>query len=478
MSHRLLVLIAVLALLVSGAVGAQDVPPPGETGAAPQPSPTTAGDEPTVTASQQAVDVEKSVSDTRIAKRIREILSATERFTDLEVEVRDAVVFLRGATTHPDAKALASDLANRTQGVAAVVNNIRIDEGPTWTLQPAADELSSIWRSIVRALPLLVIGLVILLVSMLIAGVFSRVATRILTRRSSSELLRNMIRKTIFVLVILVGLYLCLRVTGLTRAAITIVSGTGILGLVLGFAFRDIAENFLASILLSIQRPFRIGDVVKVDEHTGVVRKVTSRGTLLIDFDGNHIQISNSTVYKNTIKNFSANPLMRLSFTVGIGYDDDIAHAQSVIRSVLEEHPAVLDQPEPLVLVEQLGASAVNLRVYFWINGVDYSMLKVNSAAIRLTVGALASAGISMPDEAREVIFPRGVPIIGPVDPATGPIAGGELGSPSRPPPSGAVATEAEGDLTTETTELERQADDSRDPDQGANVLPPEPPAG
>jgi small conductance mechanosensitive channel len=474
MTHRLLVLFGLLAILAPCEAGAPDAPPPDGTGAASQPSPTKAEDEPTVTASQQAVEVEESVSDTRIAGRIREILSATERFSDLEVEARDAVVFLRGATTHPDARALASDLANRTQGVAAVVNNIRIDKGPTWTLQPAADELTSIWRSIVRALPLLVIGLVILLASMLAAGVFSRVATRVLTRRSSSELLRNMIRKTLFVLVILIGLYLCLRVTGLTRAAITVVSGTGILGLVLGFAFRDIAENFLASILLSIQRPFRIGDVVQVDGHTGVVRKVTSRGTLLIDFDGNHIQISNSTVYKNTIKNYSANPLVRLNFTVGIGYDDDIAHAQSVIRSVLEAHPAMLDRPEPLVLVEQLGASTVNLRVYYWINGVDHSMLKVNSAAIRLTVGALTSAGISMPDEAREVIFPRGVPIIRPVDQAAGRVGRGEPRAASRPPRSGAVATEAEGDLTTETIELEKQADDSRDPDQGANVLPPE----
>jgi len=412
--RTLVCLLSFLFLLGSAPLRAQETAAPAKPAAAAEPSPTPPADEPTVTATQQAVDVDKSVSDTRIARRIREILIATERFTDLEVETRDAVVFLRGTTTHPDAKALAADLANRTQGVAAVVNNIRIDEGPTWTLQPAMDELRDVWRSVIRALPLLVIGLTILFMSIVIAGAVSRLVTRLLTRRTGSELLRNMVHKTAFTLVILIGVYLCLRISGLTRVALTIVSGTGLIGLVLGFAFRDIAENFLASILLSIQRPFRLGDVVEVDGHTGVVRKVTSRGTLMIDFDGNHIQIANSTVYKNTIKNFTANPLVRLSFNIGIGYDDDIARAQAVVRSVLEDHPFVLDSPEPLVLVDQLGASTINLRVFFWINGAEHSGLKVKSAAIRLTVGALDAAGISMPDEAREVIFPKGIPIATP----------------------------------------------------------------
>lgn len=469
MPRRLLWLCILSVFLAPASLRAQDETPP----PAPTTTEQTEEDQPTVTASQQSVDPDRAVSDTRIARRLREILEATQRFSGLDVESRDGVVFLRGTTTYPDAKALASDLANRTQGVAAVVNNIRVDDGPTWTLQPAGDELRSIWRSLIRALPLLVIGLTILLLSILVAGAVSRAVAGLLTRRTSSELLRSMLRKTVFVLVIVAGLYFCLRVTGLTRAALTIVSGTGLIGLVLGFAFRDIAENFLASILLSIQRPFRIGDVVEVDGHTGVVRKVTSRGTLLIDFDGNHIQIANSTVYKNTIKNFSANPRVRINFSVGIGYDDDIARAQSTVRGVLQSHPAVLTEPEPLVLVEQLGASAVTLRVYFWINGAEHSMLKVKSAAIRLTVGALNAAGISMPDEAREVIFPRGIPLVRAHDEA---VPGGP---PARAPepreaPVGAhaVATEAEGDLTTETTELKKQASESRDPDQGANVLP------
>ncbi|MEC9372522.1 MAG: mechanosensitive ion channel domain-containing protein, partial [Planctomycetota bacterium] len=237
---------------------------------------------------------------------------------------------------------------------------------------------------------------------------------------------------------------------------------------------RDIAENFLASLLLSIQRPFRLGDLIEVDGHLGIVRKVTSRGTLLIDFDGNHIQIANSTVYKNTIKNYTANPLVRINFMVGIGYDDTISHAQQIIRGVLDAHPSVLSDPEPLVLVEQAGASTINLRVYAWIDGARHSMLKMKSSLIRLVVNALADAGVSMPDEAREVIFPKGVPITQAEAPPPRPKREPDVApSPARDGPvrDEAVAVEAEGDLTSEAPELERQANRARDPEKGANVL-------
>ena len=273
--------------------------------------------------------------------------------------------------------------------------------------------------------------------------------------------------KAVALIVVVVGLYIALRITGLTRVAITVISGTGLLGLALGFAFRDIAENFLASILLSIQRPFRLRDVIEVDGHMGIVQKVTSRGTLLIDFDGNHIQIANATVYKNTIKNYSANPKMRSDFIVGIGYDDSPARAQEIIHDVLDEHPAVLKDPEPLVLLEELGASTVNLRIYYWLDASKHSVLKMQSSVIRLVMRGLIDAGVSMPDEAREVIFPQGVPVqMSHAESSPAPDA-----RPKAPKPSEEVFTEAEGDLTTETVDLQRQADEARDPESGSDVL-------
>ena len=157
--------------------------------------------------------------------------------------------------------------------------------------------------------------------------------------------------------VFLIGLYLVLHIFGLTRLAVTVIGGTGLLGLILGIAFRDITENFLASIFLSVQPPFRTGDLVNINGETGYVQSLTTlRVTVVMTLEGNHVQIPNSTVYKSTIRNFSSNPNRRESFAVGIGYQDDIAAAQALALKVLNSHPAVLKDPEPWVLVDNLGS--------------------------------------------------------------------------------------------------------------------------
>ena len=265
--------------------------------------------------------------------------------------------------------------------------------GPGGTPAPAQKELRSLGRESVRLLPLLLIAAVLLTLTVLAAGAVSGFLARPLYRFTDSELVRSVLRKLVYAVVLLLGLYLFLRITGLTRIALGLISGTGILGLVVGFAFRDIAENFLASLLISVQKPFRLGDVIGVDGHTGVVQAVTTRGTVLVDFEGNHIQIANSTVYKNTIKNFTANPKVRAEFAVGIGYDAGITAAQDTILGVLREHPAVLGDPEPTVLVEALGSSTINLRVYFWVNGARLDKLKVLSAAMRAVRAGAGGGG-------------------------------------------------------------------------------------
>ena len=209
----------------------------------------------------------------------------------------------------------------------------------------------------------------------------------------------------------LLGVYFVLQVAGLTRLALTVLGGTGLIGIIIGFAFRDIAENFLASLLLSVRNPFRSGDLVEVAGHTGIVQNLNTRSTILLTLDGSHVQIPNATVYKSTIENFSSNPNRRANFTVGIGYDSSAAKAQKLISEVLRAHPAVLDAPEPLVLVEELGAATVNLRVNYWFDSGTHSPAKINSALLRQTKNVLLESGIELPDPAREVVFPRGVPV-------------------------------------------------------------------
>ncbi|MBA3454708.1 MAG: mechanosensitive ion channel family protein, partial [Deltaproteobacteria bacterium] len=247
----------------------------------------------------------------------------------------------------------------------------------------------------------------------------------------------------------------------------------GLLGLVLGIAFRDITENFLASIFLSIQPPFRTGDLLAIDDHVGYVERLTNRATVLLSLDGNHIQIPNSRVYQATIRNYTSNPNRREDFTVGIGYEDAISEAQAVALQVLAEHPAVLSDPEPWVLVESLGAATVNLRVYFWLDGTQHSWLKVRSSVIRLVKRAFQGADISMPDEAREMVFPRGVPVhvIRDGEP---PAAAPTVSAPRTqqvPGETEDVTTAAEAGLRSDAGDLREQSRKSRTPEGGDDLL-------
>lgn len=274
-------------------------------------------------------------------------------------------------------------------------------------------------------------------------------------------------------LVLLTGLYIVLRISGLTQLALTIVGGTGLIGLAVGIAFRDITENYLASIFLSTQRPFQTGDLVEIAGITGYVQQLNVRTTVLMTLDGTLSQLPNATVYKSAIRNFTTNPNRREDFVVGIGYDDRIDEAQEVARRVLAGHPAVLKDPEPWVLAEELGKATVNLRIYFWLDGREHSWLKVRSSVIRLVKRSFQDHGISMPDEAREVIFPQGVPMTMVSEPA--PAARRETIAPAQPersnPPPEAVATAAEGGLSSEASTLDEQARQARPSDTAENLL-------
>jgi small conductance mechanosensitive channel len=412
------------------------------------------------------VDVQPLARDEQIRERLQNILEATGWFIAPNVEVNNGVVFLTGQTETEEFKRWAGDLARNTQDVAAVVNQITIREPSVWDFEPALAGLREQGRTIVRALPLMAFSLLVLIIAALGARLAVSLARRFLHQRLSHSLLVNVMARSIGVVVFLLGLYIVFQVAGLTGVALTVVGGTGLLGLILGIAFRDITENFLSSLFLSMQNPFHTGDLVEIDGTLGFVQMLTTRATVMMTLEGNHVQIPNSVVYKSKIFNYTSNPNGRVTFTVGIGYEDKITVAQELILGLLEEHPAVLKEPEPLVLVDSLGNATVNLQIFFWVNGRQHSLQKVRSSVIRLVKRTFQEAHISMPDESRELIFPQGVSVRL-IEPE------GALPAPEdeTTPESESFSTEAEGDLRSEAGEIETQARQSRTPESGENLL-------
>lgn len=229
----------------------------------------TAPTEEDVAAPVQAVAVEPVARDDAIAKRIQEILQATGWFENARVSVDDGVVFIDGVTGSAERRAWAREKAQKTQDVVAVVNRVTVEKKVEWSFEPAFDQITAMVRSIVQALPLIVLALIVLPLAWIFASLIARLARHLMRNSTPSPFLRDILARAISLPVFFLGLYIVLEAAGLTRLAVSLVGGAGVLGIVIGFAFRDIAENCLASLLLSIRRPFRAGDAFSVADITG-----------------------------------------------------------------------------------------------------------------------------------------------------------------------------------------------------------------
>ena len=420
------------------------------------------------------VDVNPVARDEEIGTRLQSVLEATGWFIEPEVRVEEGVVFLNGRTETEQLRNWAGDLSRNTQDVVAVANRIEVLQPSIWDFRPAGSGLLELWRDLIRSLPFFFFGLIVLGLSMIAGVLVTRGARHFFRTRIPATLLREVIARSIGAIVFLLGVYIVLKVSGLTQLALTVVGGTGLIGLAVGIAFRDITENFLASVFLSMQRPFETGDLVEITGVTGYVQQLNVRTTILMTLDGNVVQIPNASVYKTNLCNFTTNANRRADILVGIGYDDSIAEAQEIARKVLEEHPAVLNDPEPSVLAESMGATTINLRVYFWLNGRQYSWMKVRSSVIRLIKIAFQKQGISMPDEAREVVFPHGVPVTmveRSLDERQVAVAGSHVPVEFQGEELDTASTKAEGGLYSEAGMIEEQARQAQPFKEGENLL-------
>ena len=364
---------------------------------------------------------------------------------------------------------LTSNQANNPDAGGAIQgeSSLRHETSLIW------QEVEQSWQLFLLKLPAIGIGLLLFVVIFLVARPFSLLLVKPLVYMNHSQLVTLVTRRLLSFLIILFGFYLFLRFAGLSEFAVAVLSGTGVMGLIIGFAFKDIAENFIASLLLSIQKPFKIDDVIEVDGRLGVVNQVTARATTLVDFDGDHIQIPNATVYKNIIRNVTANPKSRGKFVIGIGYDSSIIESQKIALRVLTQTDSVLSDPEPQVLVDVLASSTVNLKVYFWINSHQHSLLKVSSYLMRTIMREFEQHGISMPDDAREIIFPQGI-VVHQADDTNKT----QHQSPALPNNTPAIKhnddldnPEAVDDLSSDAADIRQQAKEARDPEKGQNIL-------
>jgi small conductance mechanosensitive channel len=259
------------------------------------------------------------------------------------------------------------------------------------------DSLQAEAEALLRLAPRFALALLVVVLGTL-AGKLARRATRaFLERVQAQSAPQRLVEGSAYWLCVLVSVGLALDILGWDRAFAGFLAGGGIAAVVLGFAFREIGENLLAGLMLTLDRPFEIGDVIRSGELEGVVRALSLRTTHIRAGDGRDIFIPNAQIVTQPLINYTLDGLRRLTFNVGIDYADDPARALALLREATEKVSGVIAEPPPRATVAELGANYVDLQVSFWIDSRDPDAVAapVRTEAIKAARQALRGAGFT-----------------------------------------------------------------------------------
>ena len=339
--------------------------------------------------------VEDVPDDVAVETRLRAILAALE-FGGITVGVDAGVVSLTGNVTDPSISEKAESIAERLEGVVAVKNTLTASDDLAHQINPAVDRFRARGAQLISRLPLLLLAFVAFLVIITAGILVARM--RFWDRISPNAFIAELYRQAFRVASGIVGIVVALDVVGAAALLGTILGAAGIIGLAIGFAVRDTVENFVASVMLSLRQPFRPNDLVEIEGDVGRVIRLTSRATILLSLDGNHIRLPNATVFKGKIVNYTQYPARRFMFDIGIDPDADLESTRSLAQATLKALPFVLDDPEELVWIENITESGAILRVTGWVDQTATGFSTARGDAIRLVKTAIEEAGVAIPD--------------------------------------------------------------------------------
>lgn len=275
-------------------------------------------------------------------------------------------------------------------------------------------DISKAWAAVqemiddfVELLPNLVLAALVFAAFLVVAGVV-RVAVRNVAKRAgTSESASTVVSRLARWAVVAAGALVAVSIVASDVGAEELIALLGVGGIAIGFAFRDVLQNFLAGILILLQQPFRVGDQIGTsDGYEGTVEEIQTRATFLKTFDGRRVVIPNADLYTDAVEVHTAYPVRRSQYDVGIGYLDDFDVAAERIVEAVGGVDEVLDDPGPEAMpLFELGDSAVTIRARWWTASDQGSVTATRGKVIAAIKRALDAAGVDIPYPISTVLF-------------------------------------------------------------------------
>lgn len=216
-------------------------------------------------------------------------------------------------------------------------------------------------------LPNIMAGMLILVLFLAFSYAFKRLIDAYFARQNRVDLGR-LLSDVVFWFMALLGGMIALTIIMPSVKPVNLISGLGLGSLAIGFAFKDILQNWLAGLLILLRLPFRRGDQIKVGIIEGTVERIEPRATIIRTYDGKDIVVPNTIVYTNEVIIQTSQPRRRVEIALTVGYDHEVNFIQDIIYEALAPIEEIMDEPEPQVLCWNLGATSLDLKIRWWIN--------------------------------------------------------------------------------------------------------------
>lgn len=275
-------------------------------------------------------------------------------------------------------------------------------------LELVLERLENWFEIFARNIPNLIVAIVVAIVSFFLAKLVARVCRNLFRKLTPHSVIIDLSAKIAFFLTLLIGLFIALGVLNLDKTVTSLLAGAGVVGLALGFAFQEIASNFVAGVLIALKEPFRMGDIVEIDGILGTITAMALRTTSITTFDGNEFLIPNKKMFTEPLKNYTTTPRRRLDVEVGVAYDTDLNRAVEILKDVLSKLEGRI-QEEPIgVFLKEFADSSINIETQTWIHyPADNNYLRMRHEAILRIKQGFDDAGIEIPFPMRTISITR-----------------------------------------------------------------------
>lgn len=270
---------------------------------------------------------------------------------------------------------------------------------------PAIDKVENMVSGFIALIPNIIVALVVLGLFLALASVVKVLVKRFAEGTDMPPNAGLILGRLARALIILAGLLFSFPIVFDEFTAGQVVEILGIGGVAIGFAFRDILQNFLAGILILITQPFKIGDQIAVGEFEGTVEDIHTRATLITTYDGRRVVIPNADLFTQAVTVNTAFDIRRSHYDVGIGYGDDVALASNLILEAVRSVPEVVETPEPEALLVELAGSSVNIRARWWTHSWRGDVVAIQAKVIAAIKDRLSQSGIDLPFPTQQILF-------------------------------------------------------------------------